>query len=144
MWKSLFDSTLDEHASLRTSRKRRPQVPWITEEIQRLIRVRNQQWKKAKRTKDEQAWIEYRMVRNYVTTVLRKSKREYLESVVQQSRKQPKKLWTEISKMLGQCGRPSIRLLWTEEGDLTNCSDMSKAINTFFIERIEHMVACWY
>ena len=44
-----------------------------------MIRVRNQQWKKAKRTKDEQTWIGNRMVRNYVTTQLRKSKQEYLE-----------------------------------------------------------------
>ena len=28
--------------------------------------------------------------------------------------------------MLGQCGRPSIWLLRTEEGDLTNCSDMAR------------------
>ena len=33
LWKSLFNSTLDEHAPLQTFRKRRPQVPWITEEI---------------------------------------------------------------------------------------------------------------
>ena len=107
-----------------------------------LIRVRNQQWKKAKTTKDEQAWIEYRMLRNYVTTQLRKSKQEYLKSIVRQSRKQPKKLWTEIGKMLGQCGRPSIRLLRTEKGDITGCCDVARAINTFFIERIEHMAAC--
>ena len=58
--------------------------------LQRLIRVRNQQWKKAKRTKDEQAWIEYRMVRNYATMQLRKSKQEYLESIVRQSRRKRK------------------------------------------------------
>ena len=81
------------------------------------------------------------MMRNYVTTQLRKSKQEYLESIVRQSRKQPKKLWTEISKMLGQCGRPSIQLLWTEKGELTDCSDVARAMNTFFIERIEHMAA---
>ena len=43
--------------------------------------------------------------------------------------------------MLGQCGRPSIRLLRTEKGDLTGCCDVARAINTFFIERIEHMAA---
>ena len=58
--------------------------------LRRLIRVRYQQWKKAKRTKDEQAWIEYRMVRNYVTTQLRKSKQEYLKSIVCQSRQKRK------------------------------------------------------
>ena len=82
------------------------------------------------------------MVRNYVTTQLRKSKQEYLKSIVCQSRKQPKKLWTEIGKMLGQCGRPSIRLLRMEKGDITGCCDVARAINTFFIERIEHMAAC--
>ena len=82
------------------------------------------------------------MLRNYVTTQLRKSKQEYLKSIVCQSRKQPKKLWTEIGKMLGQCGRPSIRLLRTEKGDITGCCDVARAINTFFIERIEHMAAC--
>ena len=40
--------------------------------------------------------------------------------------------------MLGQCGRPSIRLLRAEKAD---CSDVARNINTIFIEQIEHMAA---
>ena len=32
----------------------------------------------------------------------------------------------------------SIRLLRTEKGDVTDYSDIARAVNTFFIERIEH------
>ena len=33
----------------------------------------------------------------------------------------------------------SIRLLRTEKGDVTDYSDIARAVNTFFIEQIEHM-----
>jgi len=69
------------------------QVPWFTDEIRELVKERNHLWKKARRTKDENVWVEFRLVRNYVTAELRRSKRAYLEGVVWQYRRQPKKLW---------------------------------------------------
>jgi len=98
MWKLLFNSILDEHAPLRKSRKKKNQVPWFTDEVRELVKERNHLWKKARRTKDENVWVEFRMVRNYVTAELRRSKRAYFEGVVWQSRRQPKKLWTEMNK----------------------------------------------
>ena len=77
------------------------------------------------------------MVRNYVTAELRRSKRAYFEGVVWQ----PKKLWTEMNKILGRHVGTPVQLLRTEGGDLTDSRDIAEAINRFLINRIECMVA---
>ena len=141
MWKLLFTSVLNEHAPIKKSRKRRHQVPWITDEIRDLFRIRDHLGKKARKSKDEGVWIEYRSVRNYVTAELRRSKRTYLEGIAWRAKKQPKKLWNEMNKLLGRNAVTQIQLIRAEEGDLVDNSDIANAFNTFFINRIERMAA---
>ena len=61
------------------------QVPWISEELREMMKIRNHLWKKAKKTKDEHVWIEFRRVRNFVTSEVRHCKREYLGGVIHQA-----------------------------------------------------------
>lgn len=138
-WKLLFDLVLDEHAPIKKSRKKRQHVPWITEEVRELFKIRDHLGKKARKTKDEEVWIEYRMVRNYVTAELRRSKRAYLEGIALQSRRQPKRIWNELNKLMGQNVKTPISLLRTEQGDIADNSGIANALNNFFISRIEHM-----
>ena len=53
-WKLLFDLVLDEHAPIKKSRKKRQHVPWITEEVRELFKIRDHLGKKARKTKDEE------------------------------------------------------------------------------------------
>ena len=69
LWNYIFVSILDEHAPLQVMKRRHKQVPWITEEVREIMRVRNSLWKKARRTKDEQTWLEFRLARNYVKSL---------------------------------------------------------------------------
>ena len=85
-WKQLFFSILDVHIPLRTHRGRRKQVLWITEEVREMMIARNHLWKKAKKTKDEHAWVEFKIVRNFVTGEIRRRKSDYLEGIIHQAK----------------------------------------------------------
>ena len=84
------------------------QVSWISEEMREMMKIRNHLWKNAKQTKDEHVWIEFRRVRNFVTSEMRRCKREYH---IHQAKKHPRKLWLKVNKLLGRQVRPHIQLL---------------------------------
>ena len=123
------------------ARCRRKQVPWISEEMREMMKIRNHLWKNAKQTKDKHVWIEFRRVRNFVTSEMRRCKREYLESAINQAKKHPRKLWLEVNKLLGRQVRPHIQLLQTEEGEISDSQDIAEALNHFFTYRTQAMSA---
>lgn len=49
---------------LKHKAKRKPNVPWITKELNVLCRKKKSLYKKAKRNKKEQNWINYRKLNN--------------------------------------------------------------------------------
>ena len=90
-----------------------------------MMKIRNHLWKKAKKTKDEHIWIEFRRVRNFVTSEMRRCKREYLEGVIHQAKKHPQKLWLEVNRLLGRHVRSHIQLLQTEDGEISDSQDIA-------------------
>ena len=140
LWKHIYVSILDEHAPLRAMKKRRKQVPWITEEVREIMRVRNSLWKKARKTKDEQTWLEFRLARNYVTAEMRRCKRAYLEDVIKSTRKQPRRLWSELNRVMGRHTQSTVQHIQTDEGDLYDNQGIAMAFNEHFITQIQQMV----
>ena len=106
-----------------------------------MMKIRNHLWKKAKKTKDEHVWIEFRRVRNFVTSEMRHCKREYLEGVIHQAKKHPRKLWLEVNRLLGRQVQPHIQLLQTEDGKISDSQDTAEALNSFFIYHTQAMAA---
>ena len=55
--------------------------PWITCHIKRLIRKRKRLHRRYNRTPNNHLWENYKLIRNQITTEIRKSKTEYFEKV---------------------------------------------------------------
>ena len=105
------------------------------------MKIRNDLWKKAKQIKDEHVWIEFRRVRNFVTSEMRRCKSEYLEGVIHQAKKHPRKLWLEVNRLLGRQVRPHIQLLQTKDGEISDSQDIAEVLNCFFTYRTQAMSA---
>ena len=56
---------------------RQNDLPWINNNIRKLIRKRDRIRRKAKKNKNEHSWAKFRAVRNKVVNVLRNAKAEY-------------------------------------------------------------------
>ena len=57
-------------------------VPWFKSNIRKLIRQRKRLHKKAKIINTDQSWLNFRKKKNEVTTAIRRSKKEYRDSLV--------------------------------------------------------------
>ena len=89
----------DKHApyvTRRINRKRR--VPWMTEDILKMMGRRDKAHRKFKKTFDLDSLIEYRSLRNRVKQELRNSKIRYLNSFMTNNRQDSKSLWQGIKE----------------------------------------------
>ena len=76
-WENIVVNVIDKHMPWRTKRMRKTYSPWLNESIHKLIKQRDNAKKKAIAQKKETLWKEYRQLRNKVTSVIRKAKKQY-------------------------------------------------------------------
>ena len=55
--------------------------PWITCHIRNLIRKRKRTYKKFKRTSNANLWGKYKIIRNKIVSLIRKSRNDYLKKM---------------------------------------------------------------
>ena len=104
-------------------------LPWIGNDVRRLMRARNYHRTKARNSKRAEDWMQYRKLRNLVTWELKKAKLEYL------SRQSTKKVWKELNRVLGRKGRHNIEAIRIPNGRVTNrhgiVEELSKHFSTW-------------
>ena len=98
-WVNAFLEICNKHAPIKNIRvKKNRYSPWMTPDIIALINKRDYLKRKAK---CDTTFNEYRKQRNDVTSAIRKAKTDYLNSVSENFRNNPKKLWGELHKVTG-------------------------------------------
>ena len=63
-WATLFNQILDKHVPLVQKKIGNRQIPWITAQIRKEIRKRNQLYKKFRKNSTNMNWIKYKEQRN--------------------------------------------------------------------------------
>ena len=63
-WATLFNQILDKHVPLVQKKIGNRQIPWITAQIRKKIRKRNQLYKKFRKNSTNMNWIKYKEQRN--------------------------------------------------------------------------------
>jgi len=74
----------------------------------------------------------YRRLRNHVTARLRMAKLLYFESLSEESRRNPRKLWNGLNKALGRKNKHKIDSLTTPQGILRDEQDIANEFSDFF------------
>ena len=93
-WIDTFLYVYNKHAPFKTQRVRyQTKPPWLTEKIEKEMRFRDYLLKKYKRGSPE-----YKSQRNKVTSMLRKSKMEYIRQLISNSQN-PKLIWKAIDTL---------------------------------------------
>jgi hypothetical protein len=99
-WKITFLKLSNAYAPFKSSRLKNRQNKWITPEIVKLIYKREFLHKKALKSPDNlrknSLWQEYRMTRNKITKLIKKTKLHYYSQVTDKYKNKPKQLWKEI------------------------------------------------
>ena len=92
----MIKTVIDKHAPLRKTRIKLKESPWMTPSILQLIRNRDRLKHKAKKSKIQGDWDNYRKARNNVTTHIRRAKRNFISSKIESSVQDVKTVWKTL------------------------------------------------
>lgn len=109
-WKKLFGDIVDLHIplKLKRARVRMKTLPWITQEIQALMRAKSYFLTKARKRKNPIDWDHFKRLRNQVTWSIHKAKLQYFQKLCNQSVGKPRKMWSELNRLLRNGHRKEI------------------------------------
>ena len=101
MGKFQKDVLSNKHAPLESRRLKSRQNPWIDNAIVKLMHRRDYLKRKAVSTKNSQLWKAYKLIRNKITATIRRAKKEYYRSSIEENKGNPSKLWRILGKLTG-------------------------------------------
>ena len=133
IWKRIFLEVLDKHAPLQHKKLRSKKVPWITNNIKKLIIQRDKLKRKAILTNLENDWSNYKTSRNEVNIKLRNAKSNYYSTKIAGQKFDPKRAWKSINNLLGKQSKPTlVNELNLNENHLTSSKGIAEGFNNYF------------
>jgi len=85
VWQCLFLNAMNEQFPIRRKSIRQSTHPWLDKSILSTMRRRDQFHKKARKFNRASDWLEYRHLRNLVTSLLRKARKNYFTEKLAES-----------------------------------------------------------
>ena len=116
-WKTLFTEACDKHAPLKTTTVRGDPCPWMSNYVKDMMRQRDYLHCKAIKTKSEADWNSYKKLRNEVTLLMRKEKETYYKTLISNSNKDPKGIWSTLKKLLPKSSKTPNNIEIDEENN---------------------------
>ena len=145
-WKSFrsaFTGVLDSVAPLKEIRIKQNSEPWMTQEILENIRERDSWLRKFKKDKTIlDYYSNYSRLRNKVQRDIKKAKREYMKSKIDENKNDSKRLW-ETLKSLGydNKSKSSANTVLDVDGiKIHDSKEVADHFNKFFTEVAEKLV----
>ena len=94
---NLFNETLTEifnrHAKIIEKKVKGRKCPWIGNDIKKLMNERDQVLRKARKTKSDNDWSRYKILRNQCNNLLKKNRSYYNKNLIEENSLNPKKFW---------------------------------------------------
>ena len=100
-----LNSTIDKHAPLRYLTKNEVAIkskPWLTKDILKSINTRIKYYKKIMSTKDVKWYKIYKVYRDKINHLIRKSKNNYYKKYFIKFKQNSKKIWNGINELISQ------------------------------------------
>ena len=113
--------------------KGRKNLPWLTKPVIQAMRQRNRTFRAAKRSKSLADWEKYKIVRNKVTAMLRRNKRQYFYKLKFSSHKD---FWKAVKVIKKQ--DTVIPVLWDGQSPAATNSAKAELLNTYFYDSFNH------
>ena len=134
-WKCLFTDIINKHAPLRKFRApKSPKIPWYNDQIESLKKLRDYYHQRATTGNLQNDWENYRKTRNQVTNMVRKSKKEYYSSMIDQHKDDHKSMWKILKGLLPRCSSGGITSLKINGNLVTDFKNIANSFNVYFTE----------
>ena len=134
---SNMNNLIDKHMPLRKlSAKERKQKthPWITPAIIAKINRKNKLYKKFIKSKKREDQLQFNQIKNEITSLTRKSKKEYYKNYFNTHNKNLKKIWNGIKEIINikQKSSSSPSCLKDDDKILTDEKEIANHFNCYF------------
>ena len=135
---------IDKNAPKRMITKKeqkREHKPWITEGIQKSIKIRNTLYQKFISDNDPFYYEKYKIYRNRINHLIRHTRRLHYNKFFEENKTNSKKIWSEINTILHRknIGRPQISLK-DENAFYSNPLDVANKLNNFYTSVADKLV----
>ncbi len=97
-----FIAIINKHAPIRKFRVKGRNNPWFTPELSGLLKLRDAAWAKARKSKSEGDWLNFRQLRNHFTSLVKKAKSQFYLDQTTCNLNNPKKFWKVIISSFGE------------------------------------------
>ena len=129
---SLIMPIIDKHAPLRKTRVRQKESPWMTSDILKLIRNRDNLKQKAKHSKNKEIWDNYKKARNKVTAHIRLAKRKFISTNIKSSFNDVKKMWKTLRYLAPEKKAETETTSIKINGNYIRSQEMANTFNEYF------------
>ena len=135
MWKQLKDTiamVIHEFVpEVRLHRKSKLSAPWWTSELSRQVKRKTRAWNTYTSCRSEANYKKYTQERNKSTAMIRKTRQEYENKLIEDIPKQPKKLFQYVRRQ--QKAKPMISSLESEGRNTETDTESAEALQKYFM-----------
>ena len=126
--KSILQQAFDQNAPIISKRVKGNICPWLTNDLKDLMNRRDKMLRKARNSRRDCDWKEYKKLKNTCNNKVREAKNNHHKNLLLENRNDPRKFWHHIKEVF-----PSKHTKATSSAPFIDDSDntpLSKA-NTF-------------
>ena len=141
-WRTTFLVTVDKYIPHKVIAKRKPKNPFVTPEIEQLIKEKRYAYRRFKRNPSPELRLQFTRIRNIVTAKLRKAERAHATSLHRKTRVSPsaessRDFWTFIRQLTGKTRKEPCSILIDPVSQQTVSSGVEKAtlLNNYFVKQ---------
>ena len=89
----------DTNAPFKIKTIRGKPAPWLKKDIKRYIDNKNRLLRKARKSKKDEDWEEYKHARNKCNSKIKEAKRKYHRQLIESNKANPKKFWDAVKEV---------------------------------------------
>lgn len=132
-WENIFLDVVNSHVPIKEKRVSREKQPhWMTDDILKLMKQRDNLLKKARKRNDYSSWKSYRAARNSTVNKIKSAKRKYFLKTFKDNKGDPKTVWKLIKSLGGNVSQRQPISLSLGNKQTTDHSTMADLFNTHF------------
>ena len=137
IFQSVFLKILDYHAPVHVFQTRKNYVPFLSEDMKRLMRERDVLKEEATKTGDPILMSEYRCKRNWIKENLAIEKEQYYKNKLFDEKLTLKRAWRVVHNILGQSKSNSPQRIKFNDKMISNPKGLAEAFNKIFQDKIK-------
>ena len=118
---------------VKINNRRKAKQPWITKGIMKSISTRNKLYRDAIKSQCNDKLNKYKTYRNYLTFIIRLSRKLYYSNNIEQNKSNVNSLWKTVNGLLGKKKSENPTSFLINDQQITDPQDISNAFNDYYI-----------